>query len=324
MVNQVPLVSICVPIYGVEKYIEQCAKSLFEQSYEHIEYIFVNDCTKDRSIELLQGVIERYPDRKAQIKIINHPYNKGLASSRNTGVDASTGDYLMHVDSDDWLHLDAVKKLVDFNSTQSCDVIVFSSASVYPNETIIKNILIKEKSDYIKQMLLHSMPASIWNKFYRLDFYKESGIRSIDGLNHGEDYVVVPRIIHKANRIMVLDEPLYFYNQMNENSYMKNISSKSIHNLYDAANILTDYFNAVPDKLEYRDVVRNISVRTMLALVKLANKSAYPEISKLFMPNIQNGDFSLSKLDMLLFFLMRKECYSLIEFLLKIYKRLKI
>ena len=319
-----PLVSICVPIYGVEKYIEKCAVSLFEQSYKQIEYIFVDDCTKDRSIEILNKVIERYPNRHQNIKIINHPHNKGLASSRNTGVDASSGDYLMHVDSDDWLELDAVRKLVEFSKKNTCDIVVFSSVSVYRNQTIVRHLSKCDKSEYIKQMLLHSIPASIWNKFYSASFYKESGIRSIDGLNHGEDYVVVPRLMHKACSMSLLDEPLYFYNQMNENSYMKNISSKSIRNLYDAANILTDYFNAVPDKLEYRDVVRNISVRTMLALVKLANKSAYPEISKLFMPNIQNGDFSLSKLDMLLFFLMRNECYSLIEFLLKIYKRLKI
>lgn len=66
-------VSICVPIYGVEKYIERCAISLFEQTYKNIEYIFVNDCTQDNSIDVLKSIIEKYPVRKNCVRIINHP-----------------------------------------------------------------------------------------------------------------------------------------------------------------------------------------------------------------------------------------------------------
>ena len=64
-------VSICVPVYGVEKYIERCARSLFEQTYEDVEYVFVDDCTQDRSVELLQNVIENYPSRKDKVRIIH-------------------------------------------------------------------------------------------------------------------------------------------------------------------------------------------------------------------------------------------------------------
>ena len=64
-----PKVSVVIPVYGVEKYIERCARSLFEQTYDNIEYIFVDDCTKDRSIEILQKVLEDYPNRKNQVKI---------------------------------------------------------------------------------------------------------------------------------------------------------------------------------------------------------------------------------------------------------------
>lgn len=69
---EIKKVSILVPVYGVEKYIERCARSLFEQTYDNIEYIFVDDCTKDRSIEILQKVLEDYPNRKNQVKILNH------------------------------------------------------------------------------------------------------------------------------------------------------------------------------------------------------------------------------------------------------------
>ena len=75
-------VSVCTPVYGVEAFIERCARSLFTQSYKNIEYIFVNDCTPDRSMEVLQQVLSDYPERKDSVKIVNHKTNRGLVAAR--------------------------------------------------------------------------------------------------------------------------------------------------------------------------------------------------------------------------------------------------
>ena len=80
------LVSILVPIYNVENFIEKCSVSLFEQTYKNIEYVFVNDCSPDHSIEVLEKVAKNYPNRINSIKIINHDVNKGLAGARNTAI----------------------------------------------------------------------------------------------------------------------------------------------------------------------------------------------------------------------------------------------
>ena len=96
-------VSILVPIYGVEHYIEQCARSLFEQSYSDIEYIFVNDCTPDSSMDILKQVLSIYPNRKSQVRIIEHEHNQGLGAARLTATKAATGEAVMHVDSDDYI-----------------------------------------------------------------------------------------------------------------------------------------------------------------------------------------------------------------------------
>ena len=109
-----PKVSILVPIYGTEKYIEKCARSLFEQTYDNIEYIFVNDCTKDASVEILKKTIEDYPQRKSQVTIISHNTNKGLAASRLTAFEHSTGAYLWCVDSDDYADVQAVSIIVPY------------------------------------------------------------------------------------------------------------------------------------------------------------------------------------------------------------------
>ena len=96
-------ISILVPIYNVSKYIERCAHSLMEQSYENIEYVFVDDCTPDNSITLLKGVIAKYPHRQDQVKIISHEHNKGLAGARITALNSATGDYVVHVEADDYI-----------------------------------------------------------------------------------------------------------------------------------------------------------------------------------------------------------------------------
>ena len=76
------LVSVLVPIYGVEEYIEKCTRSLFEQTYDNIEYVFVDDCTTDNSIIVLRNVLENYPKRKGHVKIVKHAQNKGLSGAK--------------------------------------------------------------------------------------------------------------------------------------------------------------------------------------------------------------------------------------------------
>ena len=97
-----PPVSVIIPIYNVEKYIERCVRSLMEQTLNDIEYIFVNDCTPDRSIEILQRTIAEYPQRKKYIQILTHDRNRGSACARNNGVKAATGEYIIHCDMISW------------------------------------------------------------------------------------------------------------------------------------------------------------------------------------------------------------------------------
>ena len=89
-------VSVLVPVYGVEKYIEECARSLFEQTYGNIEYVFVDDCSKDGSIAILERVAEEYPQRKSQTRIIRHDHNRGLGGARLTALQKATGEYVTH------------------------------------------------------------------------------------------------------------------------------------------------------------------------------------------------------------------------------------
>ena len=96
-------VSIIIPIYKAEDFIEECAISLFSQTYENIEYLFVNDCTPDNSIEILKETLNHFPKRQNQVKVITQNRNQGQAAARNKALDTFTGDFVAFVDSDDYL-----------------------------------------------------------------------------------------------------------------------------------------------------------------------------------------------------------------------------
>ena len=102
-------VSILVPIYNVEKFFSRCLESLFNQTYQNIEYVFVNDCTPDNSMVVLHNFMEKYPSRAKLVRIIENTNNCGIAIVRNTLIKNATGDYVLFVDSDDWIEEDMVE-----------------------------------------------------------------------------------------------------------------------------------------------------------------------------------------------------------------------
>ena len=106
-------ISLVAPIYGVEKYIQKFADSALGQTYPFIQFVFVNDGTKDASIQVLNSVIDKdYAHLRDRITIVNKE-NAGLPAARKTGMEYVTGDYVWHVDPDDWLEKDAVQKIAD-------------------------------------------------------------------------------------------------------------------------------------------------------------------------------------------------------------------
>ena len=131
-----PKVSIIVPVYGVEKYIERCACSLFEQTLDDLEFIFVDDSSPDDSIEKLQTLILKYPNRIPQVRIIRHDVNRGLPAARQTGIRVASGDYIIHCDSDDWIDLDLCETLYLKASENSSDVVIYNYKTTDGSNTL--------------------------------------------------------------------------------------------------------------------------------------------------------------------------------------------
>ena len=164
-----PKISIIIPVYKVEKYIERCARSLFEQTLDDIEYLFIDDCSPDKSIEELKDILDEYPHRKSQTIIHRMERNKGQAAVRYWGVKNATGDYLIHCDSDDWVELDMYQQMYNKAIEEDADVVVCDYV-VTNGTSVIKTINAchaKSPGQLIENCLFQRDPWPLWNKLFK-------------------------------------------------------------------------------------------------------------------------------------------------------------
>lgn len=208
-----PLVSVIVPMYGVENYIARCAESLFAQTYSNIEFIFVDDGCKDRSVEVLRGVLLKQAQAlQARVRIISKD-NAGLPHARKTGLDAAEGMYVLHVDSDDWLEPATVDKLVRKAVETEADIVVYDFFKEYPNRSKLDSELDSSVADpdlYRHRLYTYESYGYVWNKFCRLSLY--DGVFVPKYAMH-EDIVFSSQILYKARKIVHLKEGLYHYDR---------------------------------------------------------------------------------------------------------------
>lgn len=313
-------VSILVPVYGVEKYIEKCAISLFEQTYKNIEYIFVDDCTPDSSIDILYTVIKRYPERENNVHILHHKKNCGLAQARNSALDVATGNFILNVDSDDYLELDAVEILCRTAYTEKADVVVFGSYIVFEKYRVAvpNQYNYTTKQAYIKSILKKQASSCVWGKFISHKLYTDTKIKAIPGLNQGEDYAVIPRLLYYANHIVILKDCLYNYTQYNEQAYTKSFRKEHVQELLLADKILSDFFETKTDGDLYKEDLIVARLRTKTYMLKIAKHVIdIKEIAQIYSDNPRRYYSSLSFVDRLLLFLLHIKCYKLILLITK-------
>lgn len=227
----IPKVSVIVPIYGVEQYIERCAISLFEQTLEEIEFIFVNDCTQDRSITILANTLSKYPNRKDSVRIINHEVNKGLAAARKTGVDAASGEYIAHCDSDDWLQKDIYQIMYDEATRFDSDIVIcdyyLTDGKFFRKHT---GCLSTDKATLLTDMVNGDASWAVWNKLVKKGIYRENNILYPD-YAMGEDMVLMIQLIWYSNSISYVPLPLYNY-YINQNSITLRKTLDSVYAKY--------------------------------------------------------------------------------------------
>ena len=203
-------VSILIPYYNAEKFIVQCARSLFEQSYQNIEYIFVDDCSNDHTTDILRQVIKSYHTK--QIKILRNSTNKGVSETRNILLKESTGDYIYFVDSDDFIEKNAIEVFVNIARAHNADIVrcCYNEISSHTLKAIT-NSCWTNKSELLSQTIgSHNQIDAMWKLFIRRNLIINRHIFFEKGFNACEDYVMSVKLFHFADT--VIDIPNYLYN----------------------------------------------------------------------------------------------------------------
>ncbi len=241
-----PLVSVLVPVYRVEAYIERCARSLFEQTYDNLEYIFCDDCSPDASIQKLENVMKDYPTRLEQIRILRHEQNRGSAAARNTLIANFKGVFSFWVDADDWVDTNAVELLVKKQQETDADIVTCRAYAHYQDD--VKEYFDGgwdlDKDTLLEMILLGKRGASVWRRLIRRNLYTDHHVRCVEGVNIRNDFQLIIPLIYYSKKVDGINAFLFHYNKDNQHSitydYMKHLASQ-IQNLKSNL-VLRDFF----------------------------------------------------------------------------------
>lgn len=257
-------VSIVVPIYNVEKYLQRCVDSLLNQTYEEVEILLVDDCSTDGSFEIARKYEEKYPEK---CKYIKRETNGGLAAARNSGIKEATGTWLGFVDSDDWIENTCVEKVMKVAKEEASDIVVFDFYKIWDDGKKVRdhslNYLSTASDNKLKVALIRNHACM---KFFRKEFFLESHLMFPEDLKRAEDMGIIVPLLTKTTKISILDEPVYYYYQRSQS-----LSNSKCTNFdfYKSAFALIEK-NSNPgfeEEIEYRAILEMVYGMCMLMIV---------------------------------------------------------
>lgn len=239
-------VSVIIPIYKVEKFIERCARSLMEQTLKDVEYIFVDDASPDGSISVLQKVLADYPERINYVRILTHTENKGLPAARNTGLAVAQGEYIFHCDSDDFVERDMLGQLYSKAIKTDADIVWCDWYLTFENsERYMKQPDYATPLEALKAMLGGAMKYNVWNKLIRRSLYVENEITFPAGYGMGEDMTIILLFAY-AKEVVYFPHAFYHYVKLNTNAFSQTYSKRHLlelqHNVTTITNKLETLF----------------------------------------------------------------------------------
>ena len=262
-----PKVSVIVPVYNVEEYIDKCLNTLVHQTLKDIEFIVVNDGATDNSKNIILNYKEKYPNKIVYVE----KENGGLSDARNYGMPYAKGDYIAFLDSDDYVELDIYEKLYNRAIETDADMVECDFYWEYPDKKVHdQNANYKSESD-----MYANARVVAWNKLYKRDILLNSGILFPKGLRY-EDLEFFYKILPQLKKIELINEPLIHYVQRdNSITYVQNERTKEIFTILD--NVLEYYkqnglYEKYNQELEYM-YVRILFGSSLKRMAKIKEKT---------------------------------------------------
>lgn len=265
-------VSIIVPIYNVEKYLERCVTSILNQTYKNIEVLLIDDCATDTSGE----IAKKFEQKDSRCRYIKREKNGGLSAARNTGVENATGEYLSFIDSDDWVSENFIAHLINKAKEQDADITVCDYTMIDDNGKETKantlgnlndNSKLEEKIAYIRNHVV--------TKLFKKDFFIKQNLKFPEDIRRAEDMGIIIPLLTRTNKIAILNEALYYYYQRS-NSLSNNRKPERIDlSFYSIAfkKLVKNSNGLYPEEIEYHGILEMIYGKTMLMIRhKYSNK----------------------------------------------------
>lgn len=263
-----PFISIIIPVYNVEPYIERCFRSLVSQTYRNYECIFVDDCGSDRSVEILSQLMKEYKG-KLVIKLIHNEKNLGAAAARNNGMKIASGEYFLFVDSDDFISSDCLETLVAPLQRKKYNLVVGRSVLNYNGRTLLSEIPEEISGDtnslgrYLRMMSFR-MGGSASNRLYDSAYLKENNI-FFNSESCVEDSLFNIEFYCKNPLVFYNEKPTYTYD-IRENSVSTTKNEKLFNDEIACVEILESLFYK-NNFLANRDVIAFLVQRRFRLLI---------------------------------------------------------
>lgn len=277
-------VSVIVPIYNVSSYIERCTRALLEQTLQNVEFIFVDDASPDNSIEILERVIADFPQRKSQIKVLHNKKNLGLAATRFVGMDVAQGDFVIHCDSDDWVELNMLEVMYEKAIAENADIVCCEAIKERVDNRSLYSYDYDEETQNNGLLALNfsEIHIAIWNKLIRRSLFTDHKIRNYEGINMAEDSALTVRLRYYSKKTVVIHQPFYHYNRLNQHSMVANVNEKSAKEKIRLAALLEEFFRKNNDYQRFIHVVNFYKFESKQYYIRVKRdlkqwRSIYPE-----------------------------------------------
>ena len=323
-------ISIVVPVYNVEKYIERNLESLVNQTYKNIEIIVVNDGSPDNSQEVIDKFKKKYPKIKSYIK-----ENGGLSDARNYGIAKATGKYIMFVDSDDYVEKNIVEALYNSIKENKSDIAICDIYDNYETSNrndIYKNYIPKSFCDIYTDKLQLLNRFCAWNKLFNIELFKDKNMRFAKNKIY-EDLRLIPKLYLKANKISYVNKPLYHY-IIRDNSIMTSSNIQKNLDIISGFEDLISYFKKEKKYSEFKEeleylIVDHLYIATLVRVIKMSKAKGITENIKPFLKYIKQNNINtknnkylnhLSKGKKLVLKLLNMHRYRLLKIVLKLKK----
>ncbi len=245
MINKFPpvKVSVIMPVYNTEQYVERAIVSLMEQTLNDVQFIIIDDGSKDNSLSIIKKTIERYPLRKGQVTLISRE-NQGVSITRSQGVDLARGEYVIHLDSDDWAEKNWLELLYNSAINSNSDIIIcnFNIFIGKAKKLSIQNSM-TNGLDCIKLLLDGELHGALWNKLIRRSLLINNNVRFKNCINYLEDLTYIIQAFYFTNNVTHISEPLVNYNCSNELSITSSMSREKFNEIFEAISFIEDFLS---------------------------------------------------------------------------------